>query len=277
MTKKEFEMNRTLSGPLIAKGRTAEVYAWQDNQVLKLFYDWCPPNWVQNEINIGQMMVTKALPTPKLIDTVNIESRQGIIYERVKGPTMLELCSTKPWLLFRLARQLAELHTQIHTQDGAGLSSLRSSLYATIQQVNVLPAELKSGVLHLLDKLPDGNALCHFDFHPGQVIVTARGPVILDWMTAYQGYPQADTARTSIILTLSQVPGAGLATRVITNLWRGLFHRTYIARYLELHPDVTRDEITTWMIPVAAGRIKEGIPAEQEALIGFIRAHLHMP
>jgi len=36
----------TVRGPLIAKGRTAEVYAWQGNKVLKLFFDWCPMEWV---------------------------------------------------------------------------------------------------------------------------------------------------------------------------------------------------------------------------------------
>jgi len=37
-------MSTLTSRPLIAQGRTAEVYAWQDNQVLKLFYAWCPQN-----------------------------------------------------------------------------------------------------------------------------------------------------------------------------------------------------------------------------------------
>ncbi len=36
-------------GKPIALGRTAEVYAWQDNQVLKLYFDWCPPDWIEYE------------------------------------------------------------------------------------------------------------------------------------------------------------------------------------------------------------------------------------
>ena len=32
-------MTSGVRGPLIAKGRTAEVYAWQGNKVLKLFFD----------------------------------------------------------------------------------------------------------------------------------------------------------------------------------------------------------------------------------------------
>ncbi len=95
-------MNTPIPGPLIAKGRTAEVYAWQKGQVLKLFYAWCPSNWIQHEIDVSRIIATKTLPTPKFIDVINIEGRQGIIYERVDGPTMLRLSSRKPWLFSRL-------------------------------------------------------------------------------------------------------------------------------------------------------------------------------
>jgi aminoglycoside phosphotransferase (APT) family kinase protein len=207
---------------------------------------------------------------------LKIGERQGIVYERVDGPSMLRLSNTKPWRLMRLARQLAELHTQIHMQDGSGFPSLRSSLNAVIQQVENLAPNLKTAVLGLLEKLPDGAALCHFDFHPGQVLLTAKGPIVIDWMTACQGNPLADVARTALIFKVAQVPGAGWATQVIVNLWRGLFQRTYLSRYLELNPGVTREAITTWMIPVAAGRLKEGIPGEEEALLKFIQSQMPM-
>jgi hypothetical protein len=93
-------------------------------------------------------------------------------------------------------------------------------------------------------------------------------------MTACQGHPLADVARTSLILKFSNIPGAGSVTQAIVDLWRGIFYRTYITRYLELHPGVTQDEITTWMIPVAAGRLKEGIAGETESLIKFIKSHI---
>jgi aminoglycoside phosphotransferase (APT) family kinase protein len=137
-----------------------------------------------------------------------------------------------------------------------------------------LPSDLKTSVLHLLEGLPDGTALCHFDFHPDQVLITAKGPIILDWMTARQGHPLADVARTSIILKVSQVPGAGRLQRAIVDLWRRLFYRAYITRYLKLHPGVSMAEIETWMIPVAAGRLMEKIPGEQKVLLAYIQEHL---
>ncbi len=267
-------MKTPFLGPLLAVGRTAEVYARDEGQIVKLFYAWCPSHWVQDEIEVGRVIEATALPTPRLFDTLEIEGRQGIIYERVDGPTMLSLSNAKPWLLFRFARQLAELHTEIHEQSGNGLPALRSSLREIIQQVECLPSDLKNDVLKLLEKLPDQNALCHFDFHPDQVLIAGQGPVIIDWMTAHQGHPLADVARTCVMLKYGQMPYGSWAMRTLVNFWRGSFLRTYIARYLELHPGVSWKEIEDWMIPVAAGRLAEGILGEQQPLLRFIRSHL---
>ena len=267
-------MNLPSPGPLIAQGRTAEVFAWQPGQILKLFYEWCPPQWVQQEAETSRMIAALALPTPRPLDTVTIGPRSGIIYERVTGPSMLRLSNSKPWLLFRLARQLAELHTLIHRQSGAGLPSLSASLDASIRQAATLPPDLKSAVLRLLAELPDDDVLCHCDFHPDQVIVTAEGPVVLDWMTAHRGNPLADVSRTAVLFTVGQVPYGSRAMHALVDLWRGAFLRTYLARYLELRPGVTPADIKTWMIPAAAGRMNEGIPGEAEALLRLIRSSL---
>ena len=44
--------------------------------------------------------------------------------------------------------------------------------------------------------LPDGDQLCHGDFRPDNLVLTASGPVVLDWMTATRGVPVADVVRT---------------------------------------------------------------------------------
>ncbi len=54
-------MSSENKGKLIARGRTAEVYAWQDHQVLKLFYDWCPAPWIKHEVDIGRILVNVAI------------------------------------------------------------------------------------------------------------------------------------------------------------------------------------------------------------------------
>ena len=189
---------------------------------------------------------------------------------------MLKLSTTKPWLLFQFARQLAELHTEMHKHEVSDLPSQRTSLIEIIQQLESLPLGLKSSLLKLLEGFPDGNTLCHIDFHPDQVLITDSGPVIIDWMTAQKGHPHSDVARTCTILKFGQVPYGSWVMRTIINIWRGFFYRTYITRYLELHPGVSKEEIVNWMIPVAAGRLGEEIPGEREPILRFIRSHLPM-
>lgn len=270
-------MTPTLPGPRIGLGRTAEVFAWEPHQVLKLFYEGCPPAWSTNELTIGRLIAPLPLPTPKLLGTVTLNNRPGLIYERVDGVSMFHLSNAKPWRLVPLARQLAELHTEIHKYPGTGLPSERDAFFEMLQLTPDLPTHLKPRLLSLAEKLPDGNALCHFDFHPDQVLVTAKGLVVVDWMTAQQSHPLADVARTAVILSVGRVPYGGPTKQLITHLWRRAFLRTYLARYLELHPGVTQNEIRLWMIPLAAGRLNERIAGEKEPLLNLIESYLSIP
>lgn len=267
-------MTSTVKGRLIATGRTAEVYAWQDHQVLKLFHDWVPEDWVQCELETGRALSTTSLPTPKLVDGISLDGRRGIIFERVAGRSMLQLLTTQPWRLGSLARQFAELHSTIHAQSGAGFASLHSSLVSTITQTESLPTQIKGDVLNLLSHLPDGTALCHFDFHPDQVMLTARGPLILDWMSARQGDPLADVARTLVLVTFGQAPHINRLMRHLINMFRGALGRSYLDRYLELHRQATKDRVQAWMIPVAAARLFENIPGERQTILEFIARSL---
>jgi len=259
---------------LIAEGRTAEVHAWNDDQVVKLFHSWCPANWVEQEIEKSRTVSELDVPTPLFLGAVEVDGRRGIVYERVDGPSMNSLLFSKPWTLVRYARQLATLHTRLHSQNGQGLALLRESLRLDIQRVETLPGDLKNRVLQLLDELPDGNALCHFDFHPEQVIVTKEGSFIIDWMTACQGHPLADVARTAVILTVGQSPTANRAMRTVASFLRGPFRRTYLSQYLQLNPQQAYADIQAWMIPVAAGRLREAIPGERDKLLNIIQSHL---
>jgi hypothetical protein len=54
-------MNAHSLGQLLARGRTANVYAWQDNQALKLFHDWVPEDWVRRELKIGRALYATSL------------------------------------------------------------------------------------------------------------------------------------------------------------------------------------------------------------------------
>jgi aminoglycoside phosphotransferase (APT) family kinase protein len=267
------ELNRP-----IAYGRTAEVYTWEDGKVLKLFYDWMPQHSVQVEFEVSRKLASARLPVPQVYDRVQISNRHGIIYERLTGPTLLSQLVGKPWLMRRWASILAEMHAQLHTGTGIdsldGMPRMAESMVRDVLRAPHLEAGEKEKIAALIPGLPDGNVICHYDFHPDQILLTANGPVILDWMTARVGHPAADVARTLVILTYGIPPGAGWLLRQAVTVLAGLVRRSYLQQYLKLNPQVTLVQIQAWIVPVAAARLCEGIENETQPILRTIRGML---
>ena len=99
---------------LIAEGRTAEVYEWKNGCVLKLYHDWCPPHWVEQEAKVAHAVTSAGIPSPAVGEIVEVNHRRGLVYERVTGISMLQDMNTHPWTIFKHARTLAELQVKIN-------------------------------------------------------------------------------------------------------------------------------------------------------------------
>ncbi len=262
------------SASLIARGRTAELYAWGDGQALKLFYSWCPPEWIDREIMANSELATGYLRVPHLFGSVEVEDRRGLIYERVEGLSMLRLLPRYPWRIVSFAHQFARLQVEIHKIKTNRLPELSTGLQHTIEQVENLSVAQKKRIIERLEVLPGGDSLCHFDFHPDQVLMTSNGPVVIDWMTAFRGSPAADVARTSIMLLFGRAPYMKRLQALILASGQKVFYSEYRKQYLKLNPTVRLADIRAWMLPVAAGRLRENIPGEENLLINFINQEL---
>jgi Ser/Thr protein kinase RdoA (MazF antagonist) len=252
-------------GMPVAVGRTAEIFAWDDGHILKLYRDWCPANWVEYESKIGRIVHAAGLPVPAIGEIVEHAGRRGIIYERIAGISMLTTFRTKPWTILTLGRSFAELHAAMHAcAVPSDLPAQHTGFQHSIANAPHLPDNLRNSTLRTLTALPSGDQLCHGDFHPGNVLLTARGPIIIDWMTATRGNPLADAARTMLLLTISEPPS--VIERILIRFARRKFIADYIARYFELHP---RDDaqLAAWHSIVAAARLSERIPGEKNQLL----------
>ena len=88
--------------------------------------------------------------------------RNGLIYERVSGESMLKMFERKPWMLFRYARIFAQLHTQMH--EGvfeADVPALHGKLQYRIEHLDGLPAALRTSLLDALHSQPEADRVCH--------------------------------------------------------------------------------------------------------------------
>ena len=108
--------------------------------------------------------------------------------------------------------------------------------------------------------MPDGgDRLVHLDLHPLNVILSSRGPVVIDWANAARGEGLSDVAVTYVLLTCPRMPGpralqiAVQPTRIVlarlfTHRYRGreLDARIAVAAELKsLDQNMAPDEVAT--------------------------------
>ena len=167
---------------------------------------------------------------------------------------------------------MGDLHAQIHECTSPGLPSARDRLAGMIEAATTLSPAAKSAALARLAELPAGDTICHGDFHPDNIVLAPRGPVVLDWANAVRGDPIADVARTVLLLQIGSLP-PGMATRLAMAPLRGILLRRYLRRYWRARsrdPAAGMAAVARWMLPVAAARACEDIEDERERLRALI-------
>ena len=264
-------------GPLIGQGRTADVYAWGSDRVLKFYQSWMPATPIEREFAITCAARSAGLPVPAADELIEIEGRFGIIFERVEGTSMLKVLEAQPWRFGSVAHQLAELHAHMHTCIiPPGQYTQRQQIERGIELATALSDETKQTIRGILAELPEGQVVCHGDFHPDNIILTSHGPVIIDWMTGTRGHPLGDVARTSILFQTGGLPPRiPFHMRVIINATRSLLYGFYLNRYLQLHP-ATHQQVSVWQLPLLAARLFEvdNYPQEKKIILSQIAAIL---
>jgi len=260
-------------GPRIAEGRTAEIFRLEGRRVLKLFR----PGWGEDdaryEADKAAAIHAAGLPVPSVHGVMHVNNRFGIVYEEIVGAPLMESVRRRPWAVRETARFLAELHLQVHTAEVPSLPLATDRLARAIERAPRLSDEQRASLPSLLDRLPGGHAVCHGDFHPGNVFLTERGPVILDWMDAVRGNPLADVARTSVLMCATVLP-RDMSGRRVVELIRRAFHRAYLRRYLAETPG-DRGQLAAWVAVLAGARLAERIPGEEETLLALVERGLN--
>ncbi len=254
----------------IALGRTAKVYAWEDGKILKLLHNWVHPGNADHELRLARIVQASGLPVPAVFDIVEVDGRRGLVYERVDGPSMLDAMGKNPQKTRHYLRQLAGLHFNMHTHSVPELPSQRERLQWKIEHAKPLPQELKAAALQALESLPDGNRLCHGDFHPGNILLTTRGPIIIDWIDASRGNPLADVARTYLLFSTARLPGFSVLALLLRIANRWMLNQ-YLQSYFASQPS-ERNDLKAWLPVVAAARMEEGITHEIPHLLEIVKS-----
>jgi aminoglycoside phosphotransferase (APT) family kinase protein len=262
----------------IAEGREAEIYRacgdWPSNAVVRLLRD--PLAAAQVEWEATAMIAARScgIPVPAVYGTTTALGRPGLVMEWVDGRDLFALLGERPWLVLGIGRRLGEVHAALHDVEApATLPPLRAILGEQIAAAR-LPGRLADFALAALDRLPDGERLCHGDFHPANVLMTRAGPVLIDWTGAARGDAAADVARSCLLWRLgSLAPGAPPVLRVLAPFGRRLLIAAYVRGYRRRRP-IDQEHVARWQIPRAAARLADGIPEEEAALVRLLERAL---
>jgi aminoglycoside phosphotransferase (APT) family kinase protein len=144
----------------LASGQEADVYALDDHRVLRRYRRVTD---CTAEADIMRYVGGLGYPVPE----VHRASGSDMEMERLDGPTMAQAMAVGNVDMRDAAQILADLLRRLHE----------------------------------LPPLPGGRGqILHLDFHPENVMLTARGPVVIDWVNARDGEADLDTALSALIL-----------------------------------------------------------------------------
>lgn len=248
----------------IAQGRTADVFLWDDEHILKLFHTWFDQGSIQYEQAMARAVHASGVKSPQVGEIVQVGDRTGLIYERVPGISMLDLLLQKPWKVFHFARRLASLHARMHVcVFDVNIPAQHSRIESKINRAGSLSAPVRAGLLNALASLPGGDRVCHGDFHPANVLVHEEQETVIDWIDSSRGNPLADVARTSI-LALGMAESSQ-ASNLSIKAFTKVLHSAYLRHYFLLRPG-GENEYRRWLPIVAAARLSENIPELEQWL-----------
>lgn len=192
-------------GKIIGVGNTAVVYEWKKDKVLKLFNEGYPKEAVEREFHNAMVIRNMDFEKPKAYELLSYEGRMGIVYDRVDGESLLH------WLMRTgniqgCAVYMAKLHKEIINNRVDDLNDYKQFLkYHTVNSASISLAE-RNYAMETIEKLPEGNLLCHGDFHPGNIILSEGNAIVIDFMNLCKGDYMYDIARSVFLIEYTPVP-----------------------------------------------------------------------
>ncbi|MEV4163325.1 phosphotransferase [Nonomuraea dietziae] len=179
-------------GRLLGSGRSADVFALDDGRVLRRYRDG---HDATEEAALMSYLADRGFPVPLVHPVPAAPPRGDLVLQRLSGPTMLQALACGALTPQQAGRVLARLLHRLH------------------------------GIPARISRAADQRVL-HLDLHPDNVVLTPRGPVVIDWCNAVEGAPGLDWAMSALILAQVAVdPDGGpapLAHSTLSSLLKGL-------------------------------------------------------
>ncbi|MDE6597494.1 MAG: phosphotransferase [Clostridia bacterium] len=194
------------------------------------------------------------LNVPKIKSIEVVDGKWAIILDYIEGKTLQSLMDEHPEKEDEYLNLFVDLQRTVLSKKVPMLNKLKDKMQGKISAAS-LDATTRYELHTRLDSMPKHVHLCHGDFNPTNVIITADGtPYIIDWAHATQGNSSADVARSYLLFYLADKKELG-------------------DKYLKLYckkSDTAIQYVQRWIPIVAASRLVKAKPGEEEFLRTWI-------
>ena len=249
-------------GKRIGNGRAAEVFEFGEGRVIKLWREAGHADWMAREARAQQAVIAAGVSAPAVFEETQVDGRNGLVMERVDGVDGLTAAMRWPWRIWSIGRGIGRLHRQLSVVPAPPELPTFEQRTRDVIGAPEFPADTRERLFALFEKAPRGTSLCHMDFHPGNIMETTRGPVVIDFANAQAGHPACDHIQSLLLLTLGVPAEVGLRERVLILVGRRLMTWAYRSGYGRRD----RREMALLRPLVIAQRLGDGIPEERTGL-----------
>jgi aminoglycoside phosphotransferase (APT) family kinase protein len=186
-------------GPLLASGRDSDIFEYGEGLVLRRSREG---HSMETEARTMEYVRQEGYPVPAVSEIS--DDGNDLVMERVDGPSMRDVLGAKPWTLRRQGALLADLHRQLHE-------------IAAPDWIRDAPCG-------------HGDRIIHLDLHPLNVLLSPKGPVVIDWPNAARGDPNSDVALTWALIAAGGIP-AGRVRAALLGLGRSMLVKAFLAPF----------------------------------------------
>ena len=254
----------------IGAGRTAEVYDYKDDKVLKLFYSAFSTNIIEDEYLIAKNISTTTSLVPKVYDIVHTRNRTGIVYEKIKGEMLSDYISGNIISTRKIIRKFAQTQKRISNINVENVPSHTNKLRQKITSSCLLSDSEKEIVLKYLSII-NNNELCHGDYHPENVFVDQNHDFkVIDWANMFVSNKYLDIARTYYLIKSGQsLNGKTKLGSLIEWFGRQIIAKLY---WEEVKAEEGRKEyFLPCLFIVIITRYDENIEQEKKRIYNYVR------
>jgi aminoglycoside phosphotransferase (APT) family kinase protein len=255
----------------LGSGREAEVFALDEHRVLRLARDPARAPQVDRDVAALAAAGRAGAPVPAVHERIDVDGRPGAVMDRLDGEDLMVRLGRRAWSVWSVGRTLGRVHARLHSVAApAELPRVRDELRGRLDS-DLVPPDVRESALARLDELPEGDRLCHGDFHPANLLPAPDGYAVIDWTRGARGHPAADISWTRLLVAAGEPPDdAPLAVRRLDKVGRRFLRAGYMRGYRSLL-QLDFAAVERWSPVCAAARLADDITGERGYLLDAAR------